>query len=309
MNRKQSICIFLFILILLFTAACNDSNVSGNKDDEKGNEEIEKFFMAYLPLEGSEGVQQTNEDFENQLSEAIDLPVESYQATSYNSAIEAMKNGKADLIIMPPFAYVLGVERAGIEAIVGAKQTPGVQSSIIVAADSDIQTLEDLRGKTFGFVDPASSTGHLIPKTLLLEELGLTLDELENEFFSEIQFAGSHDSATIGAVNKQYDASAVATPIISTLIDNGLIEEGAYRVIAESVESPPTPMAIRSDLPEDLKNTVQDFLLNYDGGPEFLENLLGMRNAEFIKVDDSDYDYYRNMAELLEMSPEELIDS
>lgn len=305
---KRSLFIISFLIMFaLMLVGCSNSETSTSTNEEDTS--LSKFTMAYLPLEGSDGVQQSNEEFEKKLSEEIGLPVESFQATSYNSAIEAMKNGKADLVIMPPFAYVLGVERAGIEAIVGAKQTPGVQTSIIVAKDSDIQSVEDLEGKTFGFVDPASSTGHLIPKTLLLQELDLTVDELENEFFSNIQFAGTHDSAAIGVVNGQYDAASVATPILSTLIENGLIEEESYRVIAESEESPPTPMAIRSEIPEDIKEKVQEFLLNYDGGPEFLENLLGMNNAEFIIVDDSDYDYYREMAELLDMSPEELMEN
>lgn len=153
--------LFLILATSLLAACGGNGETEGDNQGSSQNEEttMEKFVMAYLPLEGAEGVQQSNQQFEESLSEAIGLPVESYTVTNYNSAIEAMKSKKADMVVLPPFAYILGVERANLEAIAGAKQTPGIQSVILVAQDSDIQSFEDLKGKTFGFVDPASASG------------------------------------------------------------------------------------------------------------------------------------------------------
>ncbi|MGY4691507.1 phosphate/phosphite/phosphonate ABC transporter substrate-binding protein [Salibacterium sp. K-3] len=298
----------ILIGFLLLSACGENSNEESSSGSDSGgeNNEIDELVMAYLPLEGADEVQQTNQEFEDGISEKIGVPVESYQANSYNAAIEAMGNEQADMVIMPPFAYVLGVERAGIEAIVGAKEQDGVQSSVIVPSDSDIEELSDLEGKTFGFVDASSSSGHLLPKTMILEETDLTVEELENDFLAEEQFVGDHESALIGAVNGQYDATAVASPVPEALVERGVIEEDSFRVIAQSETTPPPPFSVSADMPEDVKEELQEYLVNYDN-PEFLENLLGMQGAEFVEVDDSDYDFYRNMSERLNMSPEELM--
>lgn len=294
-------------LALILLGGCGTSKNSGGGNSDKGKAKLDKFVMAYLPIEGAEGVQKTNKEFEKELSEIIGVPVEAFQATSYNAAIEAMKNKKADMVIMPPFAYILGAERANIEVIAGVKPAKGVQSYIVVSKDSDIQKLEDLKGKTFGFVEPSSSSGHLIPKTMLVKELGITVEELEKDFFKDVQFAGNQEAVVIGAVNGQYDAAAVASPIPGALAERGVIKEDSYRVIAESEETPPVPVTIRSEIPDEIKVKIKDFLINYDQGPLFLENLLGMKEASFTEVTDSNYDFYRDISEFLGMSPEELM--
>ncbi|WP_185819597.1 phosphate/phosphite/phosphonate ABC transporter substrate-binding protein [Salibacterium salarium] len=294
------------LIIVLFLSACGDDSNSNETSTSENQSDIDKLVMAYLPLEGGEGVQQTNAEFEDGLSEKIGVPVESYQVSSYNAAIEAMGNEEADMVIMPPFAYILGVERAGIEALVGAKEQDGVQSNIIVSSESEIEDITQLEGKTFGFVDPSSSSGHLLPKTMMLDEMDMSVEELENDFLKEEQFVGSHESALIGAVNGQYDATAIASPIPEALVDRGVIEEDSYRIIAESDTTPPPPFSVRGGLPEETKDQVKEYLLNFDE-PNFLQNLLGMEGAEFVEVDDSDYDFYRTMSESLNMSPEELM--
>ena len=299
--KRLSTLISIMLITSLLLIGC------ANKESGNSGQELDNFVIAYLPIEGGEGVQKSNKEFENQLSEEIGIPVEAFQATSYNAAIEAMKNNKADMVVMPPFAYILGVERANIEAIAGASTPGGVQSHIIVGKDSDIVSLEDLEGKSFGFVEPSSSSGHLIPKTMLVQKLGVSAEELEKDFFENVQFVGAQDSAVIGVVNGQYDAAAVASPVPRSLVERGVIEDGSYRIIAESEVTPPPPVSVRSEIPDEIKQQVKDFLLTYDGGPEFLENLLGMKDATFTDVNDSTYDFYRDISKSLGMSPEELM--
>ncbi len=301
MMKRLTTLISIMLITALLLIGC------GNKESGNSGQELDNFVIAYLPIEGGEGVQKSNKEFEDQLSAEIGIPVEAFQATSYNAAIEAMKNNKADMVVMPPFAYILGVERANIEAIAGASTPGGVQSHIIVGKDSDIISLEDLKGKSFGFVEPSSSSGHLIPKTMLVQELGVSAEELEKDFFKNVQFVGAQDSAVIGVVNGQYDAAAVASPVPRSLVERGVIEDDSYRIIAESEVTPPPPVSVRSEIPDEIKQQVKDFLLTYDGGPEFLENLLGMKDATFTDVNDSTYDFYRDISKSLGMSPEELM--
>ncbi|MDG0872281.1 phosphate/phosphite/phosphonate ABC transporter substrate-binding protein [Paenibacillus thiaminolyticus] len=268
-----------------------------------------KFVIAYLPQEHDEKGQKINKDFETKLSEKLGIPVESYKATSYNAAIEAMKNGKADYALFGPFSYIVAAERAKVEPI--AEMTlPNMAdkpaSIIIVPKDSPIQSVADLKRKTFGFVDPVSTTGHLLPKATMIKELGITPEELENGFFKDIQFAGGHDKAVLGVLRGQYDAAGTASIMPAMLEGKGLIEKDSYRVIAASESLPGTAIGIRSDLPQEIKDKVKEFLLSYND-PEFFQNIGGSPDAKFIEANDKNYDKLRETAKMLNLSPEDLL--
>ncbi|WP_151737354.1 phosphate/phosphite/phosphonate ABC transporter substrate-binding protein ['Paenibacillus yunnanensis' Narsing Rao et al. 2020] len=294
----------LSLLLLLFTAVTVLSACGTNKAGA-----MDKFVIAYLPSESNDSAAKLNKDFEDSLSEAIGLPVESYKATSYNAAIEAIKNGKADMATFGPFSYIVAVDRAKVEPVVGISlpsMADAPASVIIVPKDSEIQSIADLKGKTIGFVDPVSTTGHLFPKSMIVDELGIDPEELETSFFSSIQFAGKHDTAVLGVVKGQYDAAGVSGMYPAMLAAKGLIEEDSYRVIAESGPLNATPMGIRSTVPEETKSKVKEFLLSYDN-PEYFENLFGMADAKFVEVSDSDFDNIRDVAKKLNLSTEELL--
>src|SRR5258708_29761657 len=74
------------------------------------------------------------------------------------------------------------------------------RSQIVVRADSGINSIEQLRGKKFAFVDPASASGFLFPNALLA---GMGIDY--KSFFSDTIFAGGHDKGIIAGYNKQAD--------------------------------------------------------------------------------------------------------
>ncbi|TYP72043.1 phosphate/phosphite/phosphonate ABC transporter substrate-binding protein [Paenibacillus methanolicus] len=296
--KKRLLSVLAFMLVVIMLAGCSASG------------EPEKFVIAYLPQETDTKTQELNKDFETKLSEKIGLPVESYQATSYNAAIEAMKNGKADYALFGPFSYIVAVERAGVEPIAEITMPAMADkpaSVIVVPKDSPIQTVADLKGKTFGFVDPVSTTGHLMPKATIVKELGITPEELENDFFKDVQFAGGHDKAMLGVVRGQYDAAGVSAMIPAMLEEKGVIEKDSYRIIAGSESLPGTAIGIRGDLPQTLKDSVKEFLLSYDN-PAFFEGLLGMPGAKFIEANDGNYDKLRDTAKMLNLSPEDLLE-
>lgn len=298
------------IFSLVLTALISVSLLSACSTSSSNAAKLDKFVIAYLPQETDEKAQKLNKDFETKLSEKLGIPVESYKANSYNAAIEAMKNGKADYALFGPFSYIVAVERANVEPIAeitlpAMANKPA--SVIIVPKESNIQTVADLKGKTFGFVDPVSTTGHLMPKANIIKALGITPEELEKGFFKDIQFAGGHDKAVLGVVRGQYDAAGVSAIMPSMLESKGLIEKGSYRVISESDPLPGTAIGIRSDLPEDIKAKVKEFLLSYDN-PAYFEGLMGMPDAKFIEANDSNYDKIRETAKMLNLSPEQLLE-
>ncbi|SFF20251.1 phosphonate transport system substrate-binding protein [Paenibacillus catalpae] len=297
--KKALLIMTLFVVALTMLAGCSSNKGGAPK----------KFVIAYLPGENSDTAIKLNKDFETKLSEKLGVPVESYKATSYNAAIEAMKNGKADYALFGPFSYIVAVDRANVEPVAEISipaMANAPASVILVKKDSPIQTLADLKGKTFGFVDPVSTTGHLLPKSILAEQLDLTPEEIEQGFFKDVQFAGGHDKAVLGLLRGQYDAIGTASMMPAMLEAKGIIEKDSYRTIGESQPLPGTAIGIRKDLPEDFKASVKEFLLSYDN-PEYLEGIVGSKDAKFIEAKDSDFDGLRDIAKKLNLSPDDLL--
>lgn len=303
--KKLISTIFIGLLVLGVLSACSSTSSS---------KEMDKFVIAYLPQETDEQMQKTYGDFEKKLSEKLGMEVEAYQANSYNAAIEAMKNNKADLAMYGPFSYIVAEERANAEVIasLSLQALEGKPSSVIVVPkDSDIQTIADLEGKTMGFADPVSTTGHLLPKATIVKELGIEAEKLEKDgaFFKSVQFAGGHDKALLGVVRGQYDAAGVSAMIPSMLEQKGIIEKGSYKVIAESESiSAGGAFSIRGNIDKEVKDTVKEFLLSYND-PNYFKSIVGTEDAKFIEATDADFDQIRDIAKLMNLSPEQLLEN
>ena len=151
-------------------------------------------------------------------------PSEEELFSVYRAAVEAMRTGNAQLAYLGPFSYVTARERAGAECLVVQGQVGtkgGYKSYIVVQADSDIQSLEDLQGKTFAFVDPESTSGNVIPTDEILSafpDLGLTFDDLhtDGKFFKSAMFAGSHQGSLQAVAQGNVDAAAVGSSVYET---------------------------------------------------------------------------------------------
>ncbi|WP_100401740.1 phosphate/phosphite/phosphonate ABC transporter substrate-binding protein [Bacillus sp. FJAT-42315] len=308
--KMKSILSSLMLGSALLLSACGDTK---SVDSSAKENNLEEFVIAYLPHESSDEKAELDEEFEKELEEELGVKVSSYQANSYNAAIEAMKNDKADLAFFGPFSYIFAAERAGAEALTtidNAQQADKPLSIFVTAADSDINSLEDIKGKTMGFVDPVSTSGHLMPKKHLMDELGVTLEELETDgkFFKSVQFAGGHDKALIGAVNKQYDVAVVAKVKGDMLVDKQVVSEDSFKVIGEIPNLDAAgygAFAIRGDHTDEMKNKVKQFLLSYD--ESYISKVTGFKGGELVEVDDSEFDAFREVAEALKMSPEDLL--
>ena len=108
------------------------------------------------------------------LSKTLNVKVELYKTAEYGGVIEAMRAKKIDVAAMGPFGYLIASEKAGAEAIIisGTKDGPGVYSGMIaVAKNSPIHSIQELvahsKELTFSFVDPDSTSGHLVQRVYL----------------------------------------------------------------------------------------------------------------------------------------------
>jgi phosphonate transport system substrate-binding protein len=264
-----------------------------------------ELVICYLPNEASEELAEYRGLLQNDMKAALGIKVTEVNAADYNAVVEAMRTKHADIAFFGPVTYVQAVDRAGAEALVtatpfGDKSLSGYTSKVIVKAGSPIKTLRDLRGKTFAFVDPASTSGNYVPTLELMNSFPGTTNEdfhTNGVFFSSVSFSGRHQNGLQAVINGDIDAAPIASDILDAEIAAGRARESDFTVIHESPRIPSSPMGIRGDLPAEFKEQVKQFFLAYRN-PDYFQFMLGLapeQRPEFVDASDRDYDYVRDL--------------
>ena len=252
--------------------------------------------IGLIPSEDSQSMIESSQQVLDQLQAKLGMPVKPFVATDYNGVIEALRSKKLDVAYLGPFSYVLASQVADVEAFAVAvtkKTGKSAYRSLIVAhADSGLESLADLKGHTFAFVDPSSTSGHLFPKAGI-EKAGYQPDEL----FSRVIFSGSHDASILAVANGKVDAAAVADRILATATTQGEVKPDELRVVWSSSDIPESPMVWRKDLDPALKQKLAAALAEVKDIPWGDQ---GMLNG-FQPTQDGAYDVVRETAKVLDL--------
>lgn len=303
-----------------------------------------KFVLGYFGGDDAEALLKKQEPFKKYLEEKLGMPVEMFTGTSYNAVIEAMRANRVDAMAVGPFSYVLAVQEAKAEALAvnvscassvkdckyDASVAPYYQSIIFTKKGSGIQKIEDFRGKGFNFVDPASTSGHLAPKTLLIKK-GFDPDK---EF--KTVFAGSHPTSVISVWNDKAPGGATHEGNLQNLMNSKQVEgcmwadgkiaaprtaeeiqktfdacpNGKIAILAVSDPIPNTPFAVRQELPPTFKKAVKDALLGIKDNPQLVAQTrywyVDPHEELKLQTLDAFYNPLRDIAKLLKLDLKEL---
>jgi phosphonate transport system substrate-binding protein len=247
--------------------------------------------VALLPDENAGALIKKNEGLKSYLEKAIGKPVELVVTTDYSSMIEAMRHGHIELGYFGPLSYVLARQRCEITPFAAQleKGSATYHSVIITSAGSGITDLAGIKGKTVAWGDQASTSSHLIPKSILLDA-GLQAGRDYQQ-----QFLGSHDAVAMAVQNGNAPVGGLSQPIFERLIDKGTIKRDKVRVLTVSKPYPNYPWTMQSYLSPDLQKKVRDAFLGLKD-PEILKNL---KADGFAPVTDKEYDVIRKLAQIL----------
>ena len=204
-------------------------------------------------------------------------------------------------LILPILAvsYILAADKANAEAFVVEirKGTGTSYNSIIVTSpDSGINSIEDLKGHTFAFVDPASTSGNLIPRSIFK---GKGIDP--DKDFKTVVYAGGHDAVELAVKNRKVDAGADDDITYNQMKATGLISDKDVKVIFTSDPIPGSPWAWRKDLPSDLKAKLKEAFLNVAKEDQSALAATGGVVEGYSETNDSNYNIIRETAKILNL--------
>jgi phosphonate transport system substrate-binding protein len=240
-------------------------------------QEITEFNIGLLGGENAQDRLANNECFRAYVEEALGVPTRLFTPADYNGVIQGLVGGTLDFAWLGASAYA-ATYLADPEAVIPVLVKTNLDGSFayhsigFARADSGITSLEDLQGRVFGFGDPNSTSGFLIPSVEIPQITGGTMDS--GDYFGEVVFTGGHEQTIIavnngtidggvtwadglGAWEDGYNSGALRRAVDAGLVDmNDLVEIWRSRPIPEG------PIVLRASLPQDVRDTVTELLTN-----------------------------------------------
>jgi phosphonate transport system substrate-binding protein len=220
--------------------------------------------------------------------------------TSYASVVEAMLSGWVQIGVHGPNSYVIAHEKdPAIEVFATyakkaghlQEEGPGYRAVLITRKGSEFENVDALKGKVLGLVEPASTSGDLLPRVVFGEEIGTDLES----YFDKVVYTGGHDLATLAVKEGRVDGAFVATHRFDNVIDRGLATMDDFNVIWESPVIPQDPFTYRTDLCPDILAAIKKTFLTLSENPDAKGFLDNVSSEKFVEVTDADYDIIRQL--------------
>lgn len=240
------------------------------------------------------------------LDNKLNVDTKLRNSSDYAGVIQGLLGGKIDLVFgMSPSSmasvYIKdpqAVELVGI-GVDDVDQSKGYHSVIVVKADSPYKKLEDLKGKSFGFAEPDSTSGFLVPNQVFKKQFGGSVDDKYNNFFSSVTFSGGHEQDILGVLNGQFEGAVTWTSMVGDY-DSGY-SSGAFgrmirmdqpdlmkkiRIIWQSPLIPNGPVLVRQALPADFKGQLVAAIKQLDKEDHscFIKAMGGKQHLEDVKL-------------------------
>jgi len=261
------------------------------------------LHLVLTPSQKPTDLLAVGEEFAQVLGKLVGVPVRVTVASDYAAVIEALRNRTADLAFVHPVGYVLANREA--KATIVARNLWHGKSSftsrIFVRAESGLRRLEDLRGKTIAFVDPASSSGYIYPMVLLIQR-GLVQNRDPKTFFREVVFSGAHDASMRALLNGHVDAIASFDLAREQYLADP-VERERVTWVAETEHIPEAGIAARAGLDPATFARIRAALLPIHG-PAYAPLLKRLYEIDgFAPAEDREYDPVRAAMDLLGVRP------
>ena len=281
---KLSILIAVIILVGVTVASCGPKKL--------GTEE-NPIVWAVVPSGETERVVAGFEKVADFIYDETGYVVEPLVATEYAGVIEAMCSDppKAQMGSLATFAYILAAEKGCAEAeLVSVRYgVPTYNGQIYVRADSGIETVADLAGKTFCRPDPLSTSGWIVP-SIVLKANGVDPDT----GLAEVVDAGSHDAAVAGVYNGDCDGGSSYVDARTRVEEDYPDVMDVIKVIEISPDIPNDGVQYVPSLDKEYRDAINNAIIKMsetEAGVEALSE--AYQWEELMKIDDTFYDTFR----------------
>lgn len=230
---------------------------------------ITEFRIGILGGENAQDRLTSNECLRAYAEEALGVPVKLFTPADYDGVIQGMLGGSIDMAWLGASAYAKAylTDPEAVEPVLVKTNLDGsfsYHSIGFARKDKSIASLADMKGKVFGFGDPNSTSGYLIPSIEIPQATGASMES--GDYFGEVKFTGGHEQTIVAVANGEIDAGVTwadgqgnwedgyNSGALRKAVDSGVVDMNDIVEIWKSKPIPEGPVTLRKALPQDVKD-------------------------------------------------------
>ena len=257
-------------LLAASLALATGSLLSLDAQAQDWRRQFPKFRYGVQAVETQAAALTRYKGFGEYVKQKLGVELELFLTAEYACVIQAISAKQLEVMDMGASGYAAAwAETNGaVEPLVvptNPDGTIGYYAVAFVRTDSPYKNLDDLKGKTWAWAEPNSSSGYLFP-LVGFRKMGLDPEK----HFGKVVFSGGHEQSIIGVLDKNYDGAVTWTNDIEQhtrgglhmMLSRGVLKKEDIRIIWVSDLIPNPVISIRSELPKQMKDDIKAMFLN-----------------------------------------------
>jgi phosphonate transport system substrate-binding protein len=245
------------------------------------------FRVTTIPEEAATEQVRKFTPIANYLEQKLGLKVEFTPVNDYPAAVEALVNKKVDLVWFGGFTHVQANLRSGgkIVPLAQREEDTRFQSVFIAKTNSGIKAMADMKGKQVSFGSQSSTSGHLMPRSFLLQA-GLTPEK----DFRRVAYSGAHDATIASVVSGKVDAAALDITVWRKFVSENKVDTKDVDVFYTTPAYFNYNWSVNADMPAALQDRVKKALLDLNpADPLHAEILRLSRATRYVPTSPENY--------------------
>jgi phosphonate transport system substrate-binding protein len=257
-----------------------------------------KFRYGVQAVETQAAALTRYKGFGEYVKKKLGIELELFLSAEYAGVIQAIGAKQLEVMDMGAAGYAGAwlETNGGVEPLVVPTNndgTIGYYAVAFVRADSPYKNFNDLKGKVWAWVEPNSSSGYIFP-LVGFRKMGIEPEK----FFGKVVFSGGHEQSIIGVLDKAYDGAITWTNDVEKhtrgglhmMFSRGVLKKEDIRIIWVSDLIPNPVIAIRSDLPKEMKAELKAMFLGmHKDDPKVFKEVVRGESQGYKEVQHSVY--------------------
>jgi phosphonate transport system substrate-binding protein len=274
-----------FLLVAFALAACDQQPAEKPMQYSHApiGTQIPVYHLVPHPLYNPKKLSETIQplvDYLNKQVPAANIQLET--SRDYQSFEKKFRSREADFLMPNPW-QTLEANKVGYHVIAMWGDAEDFRGVFIVRKDSGIKVPSDLKGKVVSYPSHTALAAAIMPQYFLFKN-GIDINkDIQNNY------VGSQESSIMNVYLGQSVAGATWPPPWRLFQKDHPSEAAQLKLIWETPPLINTSVMVRDDLPEGIRESVRQALLNLHLTQEGKRILAGMETARFYSADDASY--------------------